>query len=192
MDLLFSSTLPSLLVPAIPFAFFTSTMHHISSIALRGAHPPPELTLTKYFYKPHVENIKRKFEEVKALGSATAEEWIKGLEGSGKEKLADAARWEQWEVTGGLRAIKAPLHHHPETSSSHVSSVDPGMQNFSSIESNSGHSSPFTNGRPPNHDGSPAPPSNTHGKHSRSAVNATMKPPWRKICFYNLCCSLFH
>jgi len=175
MDLLFSSTFPSLLVPAIPFAFFTPTMHLISSIALRGAHPPPELTLTKYFYKPHVDDIKRKFEEVKTLGSATAEEWIKGLEGNGKEKLADAARWEQWEMAGGLRAIKVPFRH-PEPSS-HVSPVDPGIQNFSSIESDSGHSSPFTNGRPPNHDGSPAPPSNTHGKHSRPAVNATINLP---------------
>ncbi|KAL1850788.1 hypothetical protein Plec18170_006622 [Paecilomyces lecythidis] len=62
--------------------------------------------MTKYYYKPHIDRLKRKFEDVKSLGPAAVEEWIKGLESKGKEHLADSARWEQWEVNGGLRAVQ--------------------------------------------------------------------------------------
>ncbi|KAK2741052.1 hypothetical protein FQN57_005789 [Myotisia sp. PD_48] len=111
MTLLFSSTLPSLLLPALPFAFFTPSMHYASSISLRGGQPPSGMTLTKYFLRSHVEELKASFEEVKALGSAAAEEWMKGLEGEGKAKLSDAARWEQWELTGGLRGLRVSHVH---------------------------------------------------------------------------------
>lgn len=106
MDLLLSSTVPSVLMPAIPFAFFTPSMHYVSSSSLRGIPPPPGLTFTKYFFNDQIEEMKCKFEEVKSLGPGVAEEWIKGLEGNGKEKLADAARWEQFELSGGLRHLK--------------------------------------------------------------------------------------
>ncbi|KAH9217244.1 hypothetical protein DL95DRAFT_386749 [Leptodontidium sp. 2 PMI_412] len=36
------------------------------------------------------------------MGSATAEEWLKGLEGRGRERKNDAARWERWEASGGI------------------------------------------------------------------------------------------
>lgn len=109
MDLLFSSTLPSLLLPALPFAFFTPSMHYASSILLRGSQPPTGLVLSKYFIKSQVEELKSRFEEVKALGSAAAEEWVKGLEGNGKEKMSDASRWEQWEAANGLRSLKSSI-----------------------------------------------------------------------------------
>ncbi|KAI1941839.1 hypothetical protein LOZ58_002559 [Ophidiomyces ophidiicola] len=109
MDLLFSSTLPTLLIPAIPFAFFTSSMHFVSSVILRSSQVPSGLSLTKFYLKSHIEAMKDKFEEVKVLGAATAEEWVKGLEGDGKEKIADSARWEQWEATGSLRTFWAAI-----------------------------------------------------------------------------------
>ena len=67
--------------------------------------PPPEVLLTKYFYKPHVEDTKQQLEHAKELGSASAEEWIKGLDDKGKERSSDAARWEQWEAKGGLKKV---------------------------------------------------------------------------------------
>ncbi|KAM5477155.1 hypothetical protein MauCBS54593_000426 [Microsporum audouinii] len=108
MDLLFSSTLPSVLVPALPFAFLTASLHYVSSVSLRGSQPPVGMVLTKHFLMAQVEELKSRFEEVKALGPAAAEEWMKGLEGNGKEKINDAARWEQWELAGGLRSLKSP------------------------------------------------------------------------------------
>jgi hypothetical protein len=162
MDLLLSSTLPSILVPALPFTFITPSMHVISSITLRGTQPPPGLTFTKYYFNPHLEDMKRKFEEVKAMGSATAEEWIKGLESDGKEKLADAARWEQWETSGGLRSVKMVRSNEAQGSSSQASHLKPGIKT-SSIDSNSSNSTPLTNGPATEGDGSPVHPANTHG-----------------------------
>lgn len=76
--------------------------------------------MKKYFYIPHIERLLKDFDEVKTMGSAAAEEWVKGLDQEGKDKMSDAARWEQWEAKGGLRrvnlrpALKAtssqPLH----------------------------------------------------------------------------------
>ncbi|KAI5284033.1 hypothetical protein KEM54_001633, partial [Ascosphaera aggregata] len=65
-------------------------------------HSEKPVELTKRFFKPHIEELRRKFENVKALGPAAAEEWVKGLESTGKEKSTHATRWETWEATGGM------------------------------------------------------------------------------------------
>lgn len=39
------------------------------------------------------------------LGSASADEWIKGLDGEGKDRLSESVRWEQWEAKGGLKKV---------------------------------------------------------------------------------------
>lgn len=49
--------------------------------------------------------MKARLDEVRELGAATAEEWSKGLEADGREKAADSARWEQWELAGGFRTV---------------------------------------------------------------------------------------
>lgn len=160
MDLLFSSTLPTMLVPAIQFAFFTSAMHFVSSVVLRSNQPPSGLTLTKFYLKSHVEAMRLKFEEVKSLGPATAEEWVKGLEGNGKEKIADSARWEQWELSGGLRSLAMS-----QSGRSNPDYMDSATHGSGTIESNSGHSSPPSGGLG-NRRGKPSSSSNAHGKQS--------------------------
>jgi hypothetical protein len=87
---------------ALPFVFLTNELHVIPPSTLQSGQHPSAIQITKHFYKPQVEEIKREFEEVKAMGSATAEEWIKGLDGRGKERRNDAGRWERWEASGGL------------------------------------------------------------------------------------------
>ncbi|PGH13150.1 hypothetical protein AJ79_03857 [Helicocarpus griseus UAMH5409] len=164
LNLLFSSTLPSILIPSLPFAFFTPSMHFASSISLRNNQPPADMALTKYFYKAHVEDMRRKFEEVKSLGPAATEEWVKGLEGSGKDKLADAARLEQWEASGGLVSL-GYFRANRNNTSLRLSSVDRGAKN-PSIDSNlgnSGHSTPLMNDKVNNGQSSPATLSNTSG-----------------------------
>jgi hypothetical protein len=101
--LLFSNY--SALLPALPFAFFTPSLNYVASITLRNEPPPTGLQLTKWYFGPQVDEMKAKLVEVKELGAATAEEWSKGLEADGKEKAADAARWEQWELAGGFQGI---------------------------------------------------------------------------------------
>lgn len=81
--------------------------HYIGHNLLRNQATPPSLQLTKHFYIPTIDRLKHNFEDVKALGSASAEEWIKGLASQGQESLEDIIRWEQWESKGGLRKVNS-------------------------------------------------------------------------------------
>jgi hypothetical protein len=83
-------------------------MHVIHPRAIQAGAVPPHIQVTKLFWSEHVEQIKLEFENVKALGSAAAEEWIKGLEIRGKQALADASRWEKWAGSGGMAQFQTP------------------------------------------------------------------------------------
>ncbi|KAK0122329.1 hypothetical protein ONS95_010571 [Cadophora gregata] len=107
IDLLLSSTIPSPLMAALPFIFLTNELHVLSSAALQTGQHPSSLQITKHFYNFQVEEIKKEFEDVKAMGTATAEEWLKGLEGRGRERRNDATRWEKWESSGGVARMLA-------------------------------------------------------------------------------------
>ncbi|MCJ1370337.1 hypothetical protein MMC20_001550, partial [Loxospora ochrophaea] len=85
---------------------------------------PPELQLVKYYYKFHLEEVKARFENARELGPGAAEEWIKGLEREGRERIDDAARWEHYEAKGGLKKINSrpnPKNAAPLSSLSHES-----------------------------------------------------------------------
>ncbi len=105
MTLFLSSEVPSFLVPALPFALLTPQWHVIPSTALQNSPPPPTLHMTKYYYKPDIESIKRELEDVKGLGPAATEEWIKGMDRVGKDRMAEAARWERWEAKYKMEAM---------------------------------------------------------------------------------------
>lgn len=92
---------------ALPFIFLTAELHVVASTTLQQGQLPTNMQIGKYFYKPHVEEIKQEFFKVKALGSGTAEEWIKGLETRGKDKRLDLVRWERWESSGGLQRMRS-------------------------------------------------------------------------------------
>lgn len=109
--MLLSSSVPSLVMPALPFIFLTNELHFIPATALQQGQPPLTIQLTKYYFKKHVEAIKDEFESVKVMGSATIEEWLKGLEDRGKERRNDAARWERWEASGGVNRMKSLEQH---------------------------------------------------------------------------------
>lgn len=49
--------------------------------------------------------------EVQAMGAATSEEWLKGLDTRGKERRSDAARWEKWEISGGVARMRSTEPH---------------------------------------------------------------------------------
>jgi len=102
----------SALMPGLPFAFFTPSLHFVTSLTLRNASHPPALQLTKYYFRPQVDDLKRKLDDAKTLSLAAAEEWYKGLEMLGEQRLAVAARWEQWETSGGLLSL-ATQHGKP-------------------------------------------------------------------------------
>ncbi|KAF7560958.1 hypothetical protein G7046_g3153 [Stylonectria norvegica] len=103
IDVLVSSMVPSVLLPALPAIFITDQLHVVSSQAMQTGTLPQ---LTKVFWNDHLDQIKLDFEAVKMLGSAAAEEWLKGLELRGKRTLTDVSRWEKWDLSGGVRQMR--------------------------------------------------------------------------------------
>ena len=105
LDLSMSSDCPFFLLQGLPFAFISEASHYIGHNVLRSTTAPPMLHMTKYYYKPDVEGIKRQFESAKELGIASAEEWTKGLAHQGQRCLEEIIRWEQWDSKGGLKSL---------------------------------------------------------------------------------------
>ena len=102
-----SSDCPFFLLQGLPFAFISETCHYIGHNVLRSITAPPILHMTKRYYKPDVEEVKRQFENAKELGVASAEEWTKGLAHKGQQYLEDIIRWEQWDSKGGLKSVNS-------------------------------------------------------------------------------------
>jgi hypothetical protein len=111
IDLLLSSSVPSILMPALPFVFLTNELQVLPAATLQNGHAPPASQITKQFFHPQIEEIKNEFSEVQAMGTATAEEWIKGLDERGKKQRSDAARWEKWEANGGVIRMRTLEPH---------------------------------------------------------------------------------
>ncbi|KAF2789925.1 hypothetical protein K505DRAFT_365172 [Melanomma pulvis-pyrius CBS 109.77] len=95
-SLLFSTA--SALRPALPFAFVTNDQHYIPAYTLQAATTPAGVEIGKFYYKEHVEEITKELEQALSRGSAAAEEWAKGLDVRGKERMKAPENWERWEV----------------------------------------------------------------------------------------------
>ena len=100
------SSVPSVLMPALPFVFFTNELHVLPSATLQNGHPPSAIQITKQFFQEQIEDLRTEFFQVQSMGSATAEEWIKGLDGRGKEWRSDVGRWEKWGAGGGIARMR--------------------------------------------------------------------------------------
>ncbi|KAF2009876.1 hypothetical protein BU24DRAFT_66396 [Aaosphaeria arxii CBS 175.79] len=95
-SLLFSTV--SAARPALPFALVTSDQHYIPAYTLQAATTPANVEIVKYYFKEHVEELTSELEGALGLGPAAAEEWSKGLDSRGKERMRIAENWERWEV----------------------------------------------------------------------------------------------
>jgi hypothetical protein len=98
-------------MPALPFVFFTNELHVLPPTTLQNGQPPSTIQITKHFFQHQIEDLKNEFSQVQSMGAATAEEWIKGLEGRGKERRNDAGRWEKWEASGGVARMRSLEQH---------------------------------------------------------------------------------
>jgi len=116
IDLLLSS-IPSLIIPALPSVLLTEDTDVLSPGAFQSGHGLSDVKLTKLFYTSHVEELKEEFAAVKSMGLATAEEWRKGLEDRGKELRGDASRWEKWESAGGVSQMRKTQVKSPHNTS---------------------------------------------------------------------------
>jgi len=95
-SLLFSTA--SALRPALPFALVTKDSNYIPAHILQSTTTPPDVEIGKYYYKKHVEDITQELNDALSLGPAAAEEWSKGLDAKGKERMKVAENWEKWEA----------------------------------------------------------------------------------------------
>jgi hypothetical protein len=95
-SLLFSNA--SALRPALPFALITNDANYIAAHILQSTTMPPNVEIGKYYYKKHVEDITQELNHALSMGPAAAEEWLKGLDDKGKERMKTADNWEKWEA----------------------------------------------------------------------------------------------
>ncbi|KAH5637415.1 hypothetical protein HBI37_097570 [Parastagonospora nodorum] len=105
-SLLFSAA--SALRPALPFALITNEHNYIPAHILQSANTPPDVEIGKYYYKIHVEEITRELNHALSLGTAAAEEWSKGLDAKGRERMKVADNWERWEARHHQERSRAP------------------------------------------------------------------------------------
>jgi hypothetical protein len=115
----------------LPFVFLTNELHVLPLATLQSGQPPPSIQITKNYFRQDLEEIQREFSEVQTMGSATAEEWVKGLEDRGRERKNDAARWERWDLSGGVArmyTLEPQETNRPITSSRTSSTSTPNPQ----------------------------------------------------------------
>ncbi|KAJ4406728.1 hypothetical protein N0V91_004418 [Didymella pomorum] len=110
-SLLFSAA--SALRPALPFALITADQNYISAHALQSTTTPANVEIGKYYYKKHVADIMQEMNDALALGPAAAEEWAKGLEARGKQRMKAAEVWERWSVKNKDTKPAAPVTRLP-------------------------------------------------------------------------------
>ncbi|KAG9234579.1 hypothetical protein BJ875DRAFT_461152 [Amylocarpus encephaloides] len=150
IDLLLSSRVPSVLLPALPFIFLTNELHVLPQATLQSGAPPPTIQISKWWSNSQVEEIRQEFDDAKTLGSATAEEWLKGLDERGRKWKPDAARWERWERSQLCRDITRTLRVDGQGSveAEAVLKMEPVVNAESSTSSNG--TSPITRFPPTN------------------------------------------
>ncbi|KAK7745407.1 hypothetical protein SLS53_002903 [Cytospora paraplurivora] len=129
IDILLSSTFPSTLTAALPFVFVTEELHVITPTTIARSKTPPDTALTKLFWSAHVEELKQEFFGVKDMGAATAEEWLKGLDGRGKKRRNDPAKWENWALGNGLSQMRSLLYpgYRPQAAVNLVTTTGPAI-----------------------------------------------------------------
>ncbi|KAL2199760.1 hypothetical protein P885DRAFT_66673 [Corynascus similis CBS 632.67] len=102
VDLEISPSVPAAIIPALPFVFLTQDREVFSPTTLEASHSPTDLQLTKLFSKSDIEALLKEFLQVKEMGQGTVAEWLKGLPGRGTDLRHEAAKWEKWELSGGV------------------------------------------------------------------------------------------
>ncbi|KAI1079412.1 hypothetical protein F5B20DRAFT_543449 [Whalleya microplaca] len=133
LDLLLSPSVPSVLIPALPFGLITEDMRIVSLDTLQRGQISTELQVSKVYLSTHVERLKQEFLSVNSMGPATTEEWLKGLEARGKEQLNDSMRWAKWASAGGIVQMQTLLSPEGPWSLSASSSTGPALAEASSL-----------------------------------------------------------
>ncbi|KAK3695235.1 hypothetical protein B0T22DRAFT_374081 [Podospora appendiculata] len=110
VDLLLSPTMPSAIVPALPFVFLTQELHVLTPSTLEQGQLPADLQLTKLFSSADVRALEQEFLSAKDMGPGTVDEWLKGLAGRGNDMRHESSKWEKWESAGGVAKMCNQLY----------------------------------------------------------------------------------
>ncbi|KAK4154022.1 hypothetical protein C8A00DRAFT_14811 [Chaetomidium leptoderma] len=110
LDLQISPSIPSAIIPALPFIFLTQDRDVFSPTTFEQSQLPADLQVTKLFSKPDVEALQGEFLQVKDMGQGTVGEWLKGLPGRGSDLQHEASKWEKWEASGGTMRMCSQLY----------------------------------------------------------------------------------
>ncbi|KAK3337363.1 hypothetical protein B0T19DRAFT_379634 [Cercophora scortea] len=110
IDLLLSPSMPSAIVPALPFVFLTGELHVLTPSMLEHGQLPPDLKLTKFFSSADVKALEQEFLRAKEMGAGTVDEWLKGLAGRGNDMRHESSKWEKWESAGGVAKMCNQLY----------------------------------------------------------------------------------
>jgi hypothetical protein len=132
-------------MPALSFVFFTNELHVLPLATLQIEQPPPSIKITKHFFQTHIEELKSEFFRVHSMGTATAEEWIKGLEERGKERRNDAGRWEKWEASGGVTRMRGLDSHKSIRSALLTRTAAPSTIGMPILHTSKGHNPVLSN-----------------------------------------------
>lgn len=137
---------------------FTPSFNYVTSTILRQTQPPPNLHLTKYFFRPQVDDLSQELANARELGDAATSEWYKGLEARGRDHALDAARLEQWEMQN---TPVANLEHGPTSHQSDSTSPNPSLASTANFSHKFNLQSPQW---PGSSQGTPMQPASNFGK----------------------------
>ncbi|PHH61292.1 hypothetical protein CDD81_522 [Ophiocordyceps australis] len=97
---------PTFLLPGLPVLWMTPRADLLPAHLLRQKPALARGTVAKFFLRQHVLDLTADYHRVQAMSPAAADEWIKGLEALGQQRVADASRWERWLCSGGVSAMR--------------------------------------------------------------------------------------
>ncbi|EAQ92509.1 hypothetical protein CHGG_00744 [Chaetomium globosum CBS 148.51] len=130
LDLQISPSIPSAIIPALPFVFFTQDCDIFTATMFEANQIPANLEVTKLFSKSDAQALQAEFLQVKDMGQGTVNEWLKGLPGRGSDLQQDASKWEKWESSGGLAKMRSLLYPGYKTQKSSTNPIPATMSSL--------------------------------------------------------------
>ena len=121
-DLLDDSRLRPI-IAGLSYAYMTNDLDYVNTMIVKSGCSP-ESPLTKWYLRSDALALASTGDQVQDLGIAAVEEWYKGLAGPGTERMSDAARFERYEISGGLTRLLSSFYESVRESKTMGSIVD--------------------------------------------------------------------
>ncbi|KAM7190631.1 hypothetical protein V8F20_009648 [Naviculisporaceae sp. PSN 640] len=110
VDLQLMPTVPSAIVPALPFVMLSRDLVIVPGSTPDSGQPRADVQVIKLYSSADVDALVNELMTVKEMGAGTVDEWLKGLAGRGNELRHEASKWEKWEISGGVAKMRRQLY----------------------------------------------------------------------------------